>query len=71
MRYKVIDVHVKTLNIFSIRVLKYQREKGTIYWGVRTLENAVTGGKNDDWVGNCPLVYMVKGPEVTGELVNG
>ena len=40
--------------------LKIWKEKGAIYWGVKTLENTVTGGKNDNWVGNFPIVHMLK-----------
>ena len=66
MSYKVVDVHVKTFIVLSMHVLKYQREEGTIYWGIKTLENTVTeGGKNDIWVGNS--LYVQRGPGIFSE----
>ena len=38
----------------------HQRKKGPCTGGGQTLFFIVTGGKQRDWVGNCPLVYMLQ-----------
>ena len=36
------------------------KKKGTMYWGANTAFLLQLGDKQRNWVGNCPLVYLLK-----------
>ena len=65
MPYSIVDMNLKTVTTPFVYVLKYQREKGTIYLGVKTLENAVTCGARMIAGGQLPpSLYVERGPDV-------
>ena len=50
---------------WKMRKLPTQQWKRTMFWGANTAFFLQLGGKQRNWVGNCPLVYMLK--EALGE----
>ena len=44
----------------NMKAANTSKKKGTMYWGANTACLLQLGGKQRNWVGNCPLVYMLK-----------